>query len=163
MSTCSSRGGLRCCQVASHATRRSSRPRLPGGLVSCASRCATAAALALSPPGRLAHSARSSAIDLNMITVEYGVWPRLSSARRAPRTGAGEMAARGKQNVADDLLVAITFCTRLPLGGVLRAERYDLARASWAMPVAGAIVGGAGALGYWGAFKLGLTSFSASA
>src|SRR5689334_8501922 len=127
MSTCCNRGGLRRCQVASHSTKRSSRPRLPGGLVSCASRCATAAALAVSPFGRSAQAVRSSAIDLNMVTVDYGVWPWLSSARHI---GADEMAAQGKQNVVDDLLVAITFCTRLPLGGLMRDGAHDLARAS---------------------------------
>lgn len=73
------------------------------------------------------------------------------------------MAAQGKQNVVDDLLVAITFCTGLPFGGLLRDGAHDLARASWAMPVAGAIVGAAGALGYWAAFRAGLAPMTAAA
>ncbi len=47
-----------------------------------------------------------------------------------------------------DLAVNIAFCTRLPLAHVGRLADGDIARASWAMPVAGALVGAAAALAY---------------
>src|SRR5690348_5898466 len=72
------------------------------------------------------------------------------------------METKARQNLAGDVVVAITFCTRLALGGMLRGT-HDLARASWAMPLAGAIVGAAGALGYWLAFRLGLAPLPAAA
>jgi adenosylcobinamide-GDP ribazoletransferase len=61
-----------------------------------------------------------------------------------------------------DLAIAISFCTRIPLG-TLAGDSPNLARASWAMPVAGAIVGIAGALTYWIAFRLGLAPLAAAA
>src|SRR4051794_36461925 len=61
-----------------------------------------------------------------------------------------------------DLATAISFCTRIPLG-TLAGDSPNLARASWAMPVAGVIVGIAGALAYWIAFGLGLAPLAAAA
>jgi adenosylcobinamide-GDP ribazoletransferase len=60
--------------------------------------------------------------------------------------------------LAHDLRVALQFATRLPLGPVAADADAgaDLARASWALPVAGIVVGGIGALVYWFAFALGL-------
>lgn len=57
-----------------------------------------------------------------------------------------------------DLRVAMQFATRLPLGpAAANAEAgVDLARASWALPLAGVVVGGIGALVYWFTFALGL-------
>jgi adenosylcobinamide-GDP ribazoletransferase len=48
------------------------------------------------------------------------------------------------------------FCTRLPLAPSMPVASGDIARASWAMPVAGALVGALGALAYWAAVHLGL-------
>src|SRR5262252_2540404 len=51
-------------------------------------------------------------------------------------------------SLATDLKIGILFCTRLPLPHSAPIESGDVARASWAFPVAGALVGGAGALAY---------------
>jgi adenosylcobinamide-GDP ribazoletransferase len=56
----------------------------------------------------------------------------------------------------------MSFCTRIPLG-ILAGDKPDLARASWAMPVAGALVGAAGALAYWVAFRLGVPPLAVAA
>jgi adenosylcobinamide-GDP ribazoletransferase len=50
--------------------------------------------------------------------------------------------------VAADVKTAILFCTRLPLPDGTAMASGDVAHASWAFPVAGALVGGAGALTY---------------
>ena len=50
--------------------------------------------------------------------------------------------------LATDLKISILFCTRLPLAHSVAIDSGDVARASWAFPVAGALVGGAGASGY---------------
>jgi len=53
--------------------------------------------------------------------------------------------------------IALIFLTRLPLphAGAITGE--DLARATWANPIAGAVIGAAGGLVYALAFQLGLT------
>jgi adenosylcobinamide-GDP ribazoletransferase len=50
--------------------------------------------------------------------------------------------------VVADVRTAILFCTRLPLPHATAINSDDVAQASWAFPVAGALVGGAGALTY---------------
>jgi adenosylcobinamide-GDP ribazoletransferase len=50
--------------------------------------------------------------------------------------------------VAADVKTAIVFCTRLPLPHCAARNSDDVAQASWAFPLAGALVGGAGALTY---------------
>ncbi len=55
-----------------------------------------------------------------------------------------------------DVRTAVLFSTRLPVAWVGTVEGFDVARASWALPVAGALVGLIGALVYWLAFTLGL-------
>jgi adenosylcobinamide-GDP ribazoletransferase len=65
-------------------------------------------------------------------------------------------------SIANDIAAAIAFCTRLPLGRLADGKR-DLARASWAMPIAGALVGLAGALAYAAAFGLGIPPLPAAA
>jgi adenosylcobinamide-GDP ribazoletransferase len=53
---------------------------------------------------------------------------------------------------AADVMISLTFCTRLPVGNgnaASPATSGAVARASWAFPVAGMLVGGAGALVYW--------------
>ena len=49
--------------------------------------------------------------------------------------------------IATDLKASIAFCTRLPIGDAASAGS-DVARASWALPLAGAAVGAIGALVY---------------
>jgi adenosylcobinamide-GDP ribazoletransferase len=66
-------------------------------------------------------------------------------------------------SLASDLKISILFCTRLPLAHSDPIEGRDLARASWAMPIAGALVGALGALVYWIAHRVGLPSLPAAA
>jgi len=68
-----------------------------------------------------------------------------------------------RTSLATDLVVAMTFCTRLPLGSAALGDRHDIARASWALPIAGAVVGILGASAYWIALKLGVALWPASA
>jgi adenosylcobinamide-GDP ribazoletransferase len=62
-----------------------------------------------------------------------------------------------------DLAVALAFATRLPLAYVAEVAQGDIARASWAMPLAGAVVGAAAALAYAVAIRLGLPPSVAAA
>ncbi len=66
-------------------------------------------------------------------------------------------------DIATDLRLGILFCTRLPLPDPGPVGSGDIARASWALPVAGALVGGIGALVYWIAFRIGLPPLPAAA
>jgi len=56
----------------------------------------------------------------------------------------------------NDLMVALAFYTRLPFPDDRANPGAELARASWAAPVAGAVVGGIGALAYAVAHAAGL-------
>jgi adenosylcobinamide-GDP ribazoletransferase len=60
------------------------------------------------------------------------------------------------RRLAADLELSLMFCTRLPLAPSTPVASGDIARASWAMPVAGALVGALGALAYWLAVRLAL-------
>src|SRR5260370_30598846 len=53
------------------------------------------------------------------------------------------------RQLAADLAAAFLFSTRLPLTGVPALTGADIARAGWALPVAGAIVGLISPLVYW--------------
>lgn len=66
------------------------------------------------------------------------------------------------QNFGADLRLAMLFSTRLPLASPRVVEGGDLARASWALPIAGAVVGAFGALVYWLAYAVGLAPFLAA-
>jgi adenosylcobinamide-GDP ribazoletransferase len=66
------------------------------------------------------------------------------------------------RSLVRDLGIGILFCTRLPLGSAGAIEGKELARASWALPVAGAIPGLLGALVYWLAWLLALSPASAA-
>src|SRR5258707_8286286 len=57
-------------------------------------------------------------------------------------------AAVSPRQLAADLAAAFLFSTRLPLPGVSALTGADIARAGWALPVAGAIVGLISALVY---------------
>jgi adenosylcobinamide-GDP ribazoletransferase len=56
--------------------------------------------------------------------------------------------------LATDVKISILFCTRLPIPDLAAIDSRDVARASWAFPIAGTLVGGVGALVYvvawWG-------------
>jgi adenosylcobinamide-GDP ribazoletransferase len=67
------------------------------------------------------------------------------------------------RSLATDLKIGIRFCTRLPLGSATVIDGRDVARASWAVPVAGALVAVLGALIYWVAYRLWLAPQSAAA
>jgi len=62
-----------------------------------------------------------------------------------------------------DLKITIIFCTRLPLTHAKPIEAADIARASWAMPLGGALVGLIGAAVYWLATAIGLPQWPAAA
>ena len=64
--------------------------------------------------------------------------------------------------LAADFVTVMTFMTRLPFGGAARTGGA-LARASWAFPLAGVIVGAVGGLAYWAAVALGLAGLAAAA
>ncbi|MFZ0838081.1 MAG: adenosylcobinamide-GDP ribazoletransferase, partial [Xanthobacteraceae bacterium] len=51
--------------------------------------------------------------------------------------------------LARDLKVALSFCTRLPVLQAMPVTGADVARAGWALPIAGALIGAIGALVYW--------------
>jgi adenosylcobinamide-GDP ribazoletransferase len=52
-----------------------------------------------------------------------------------------------------DIRIAVLICTRLPFGSP-QIGSQDLVRASWALPVAGALVGAIGAFVFWAAVSL---------
>jgi adenosylcobinamide-GDP ribazoletransferase len=65
--------------------------------------------------------------------------------------------------VGADIRVSILFCTRLPLRSSAAFGSGDVARASWALPLAGALVGAAGASVFWAASELRLPPAIAAA
>ena len=64
--------------------------------------------------------------------------------------------------LASDLKAAVLFCTRLPIPHAATIAGVDIARASWAFPIAGAIVGLIAAGVYWLAGLAGLPSLPAA-
>jgi adenosylcobinamide-GDP ribazoletransferase len=62
-----------------------------------------------------------------------------------------------------DLTVALSFYTRVPLRPGKPVDGADVARASWAAPVVGALIGCCGAVVYWGAHAVGLPPLIAAA
>jgi adenosylcobinamide-GDP ribazoletransferase len=64
--------------------------------------------------------------------------------------------------LASDLKAAVLFCTRLPIPHASTITGVDIARASWAFPIAGAIVGLIAAGVYWLAGLAGLPSLPAA-
>ena len=67
------------------------------------------------------------------------------------------------RRLASDLVLSLMFCTRLPVATSIPAVGGDIARASWALPVAGTLVGAIGALAYWMAVRLTLPPLVAAA
>ena len=68
-----------------------------------------------------------------------------------------EKAAFDPEYLVADLKAALMFFTRLPIPNGAVMEEGALARAAWAAPVAGIVVGLIGALVYWIAWKLNLS------
>jgi adenosylcobinamide-GDP ribazoletransferase len=62
-----------------------------------------------------------------------------------------------------DLRIGISLCTRLPVGPTAPLNDGELARASWTFPIAGILVGLAGALAYWLAIRLNVAPIPAAA
>ncbi|MGH6677611.1 MAG: adenosylcobinamide-GDP ribazoletransferase [Bradyrhizobium sp.] len=48
-----------------------------------------------------------------------------------------------------DLRIAVSLCTRVPVAPAVPASAGEIARASWAFPLAGLLIGFAGAVVYW--------------
>jgi adenosylcobinamide-GDP ribazoletransferase len=67
------------------------------------------------------------------------------------------------RDIRRDLKVAMAFCTRLPVGANEALTGTDVARAFWAMPVAGIIVGALAALAYVIAHWVGVPPLPAAA
>jgi adenosylcobinamide-GDP ribazoletransferase len=65
--------------------------------------------------------------------------------------------------LARDLNVALSFSTRLPVPHAVAATGADVARACWALPIAGALVGAIGALVYGLAVWAAIPAFPAAA
>jgi adenosylcobinamide-GDP ribazoletransferase len=63
-------------------------------------------------------------------------------------------AAETTRSLLADLRTAIALSTRIPIGPAAPAADGDIARASWALPVAGIVVGLIGATIYWLAIRL---------
>jgi adenosylcobinamide-GDP ribazoletransferase len=65
-------------------------------------------------------------------------------------------------DLAADLKVAISFSTRLPIVHATPVTGIDVARAVWALPLAGACIALIGALVYWVAYRAGLPALPAA-
>jgi adenosylcobinamide-GDP ribazoletransferase len=72
------------------------------------------------------------------------------------------LPAMSLNQFAADVRVALLFCTRLPIPNAAPVTGADIARAGWAFPVAGAIVGLIAAGVYWLAGLAGLPSLPAA-
>lgn len=66
------------------------------------------------------------------------------------------------RGLGSDFKIGLIFFTRLPVGHRIPIEGGDLARASWAAPLVGSIVGLLGACAYWLAYRLGLPPSAAA-
>jgi adenosylcobinamide-GDP ribazoletransferase len=60
------------------------------------------------------------------------------------------------RGIATDLKIGLLFSTRFPISHSVPIEGRDIARASWALPVIGVLIGLVGASVYWLAYKLSL-------
>jgi adenosylcobinamide-GDP ribazoletransferase len=65
--------------------------------------------------------------------------------------------------IAAGIRISILVCTRLPLSSFTQIGRDDVARASWALPIAGVLVGAAGAAVLWAASEIRLPPAVAAA
>jgi adenosylcobinamide-GDP ribazoletransferase len=61
------------------------------------------------------------------------------------------------------LRIGISLCTRFPVGTSASLDDGEVARASWAFPVAGILIGLVGALAYWVAIRLNVAPIPAAA
>jgi adenosylcobinamide-GDP ribazoletransferase len=65
-------------------------------------------------------------------------------------------------DLATGLKIGVLFSTRIPLAQPSPITGGEIARASWALPLAGLLVGLLGSLTYWAAHRLGLASLPAA-
>src|SRR5215207_5721919 len=65
--------------------------------------------------------------------------------------------------IIGDIRTSALFSTRLPLGRPALMEGAAIARASWAWPLAGALVGAIGAGVYWASTTAGVSTLAAAA
>ena len=70
--------------------------------------------------------------------------------------GPAAPAVVSLRQLAADVAAALLFSSRLPIPGASAISGADIARAGWALPVAGAIVGLIAAAVYWLAWLAGL-------
>jgi adenosylcobinamide-GDP ribazoletransferase len=66
------------------------------------------------------------------------------------------MMGDGLRGITADLKAGLLFLTRIPIAHALPIEGSDIARASWTLPLVGMLIGLAGALVYWIAFRFAL-------
>ena len=64
--------------------------------------------------------------------------------------------------IVGDVQTSVLFSTRLPLGRSALVQSATLARASWAWPLAGALVGAIGAAVYWATATAGVPALAAA-
>jgi adenosylcobinamide-GDP ribazoletransferase len=76
--------------------------------------------------------------------------------------GNASSALISLRQVAGDVAAALLFSTRLPLPGAPAITGADIARAGWAFPVAGAVVGLIAAAAFWLARIVGLPPLAAA-
>src|SRR5919201_6759931 len=62
-----------------------------------------------------------------------------------------------------DMRIGLSLCTRLPFAPTAPLGEGDVARASWTFPIAGLLIGVAGALVYWLAIRLYVAPLPAAA
>src|SRR5258705_9119176 len=74
---------------------------------------------------------------------------RLLRSRQPTTTPNDDVSGMSLNQLASDLKAAVLFCTRLPIPHAATITGVDIARASWALPIAGAIVGSIAAGVYW--------------
>jgi adenosylcobinamide-GDP ribazoletransferase len=67
------------------------------------------------------------------------------------------------QKLVADLRIGISLCSRLPTGPSDAIGEGDVARASWTFPIAGLLVGLAGAIAYWLAVRANVAPLPAAA
>jgi adenosylcobinamide-GDP ribazoletransferase len=67
------------------------------------------------------------------------------------------------QKLVTDLRIGVSLCTRLPVGPAAAVGEGDVARASWTFPIAGLLVGLAGAIAYWLAIRVNVAPLPAAA
>jgi adenosylcobinamide-GDP ribazoletransferase len=102
-------------------------------------------------------------------TTEEDAFTAVAMSKRQPgmissiRGIAMAMPGAWLRSIATDLKISVLFCTCLPIPNSVPVEGAGLARASWAFPIAGALVGLIGALVYWLAHVLGLPPLPAAA